>query len=244
MAVKPPVAALDPAPPAQPASAPQPARKRIVVPYRPLEGNASRILIAVNVNGRTEATMALDTGAPNTVISYALAERIGALREGERRLVTLTGGIGGFSLSELVILDSISIGEARSQFVPATIADLPSDAFEGLVGMDFVAGFQVEIDTANHRLVLAEQPPSPSAPAGHDESWWRRTSELFVGQRKQWESIQTAVHQRARESLAGDDELRQLIAFSETQAKEAQALAGKFERYASNNAVPREWRKQ
>jgi hypothetical protein len=249
-AAPPPAAAPEVAAPAPPpvAVAPAPpAGKRIVVPYRALEGSAQRIIIPVTFNGRVTAQILLDTGAPSMHITYPLAARIGVLREGDSRLMTEARGIGGSAAAALVILDSISVGEASTEFVPVTVSTPISDAFEGLVGMDFVAGYSTQIDTEHHVLVLTELPPRGDAPGGHDEAWWRRTFGELNSQQALWQGLRARFKDRQDHSLASAgsqvDELRRLLDFSTTQEHEAQVLLDRLERYAASNAVPREWRR-
>src|SRR6266581_2769241 len=55
------------------------ATARHEIAYDPYEGSAQRVIINVTLNGRVKARLAVDTGAPKTVISGALAERLGLL---------------------------------------------------------------------------------------------------------------------------------------------------------------------
>jgi Aspartyl protease len=234
-------------PAAPPSQGTAPARKRIAVPYAAFEGQSQRIIVAVTLNGGTRAQMAVDTGAPGTVIFPRLAERLGLLREGSTRLFTLAGGIGGHSAAALVLLDSLAVGEARTELVPALVTPAVTEAFDGLVGMDFVAGYSVQIDTERRQLVLTELPPGSDRPAGHDEAWWRRTFGELEGQKALWRRVRAGVEEQQQRSLSSTGpeagERTDLRAFAERQAQEAEKLAARLERYASNNGVPREWRR-
>jgi len=248
-----PVPAVSPPPPviaARPAQAPARPKplKQFRVPYKAFEGTAGRIIIPVTFNGGVTAPMALDTGAPGIIISFRVAERIGVLREGDARLVTMAGGIGGSQTAAMVILDSIAVGEARSEFVPVTVTQSISGAFEGLVGMDFIAGYRIEIDTREHTLILNELPPSAEAPGGHDEAWWRHQYAIFSGQRALWKNVYAVAQERVANnevSAGGSAEgLKQLMAYAESQNREAENLAGRLEQYAALLSVPLEWRRQ
>lgn len=250
-----PPASAAPAPPAQPAApAPAPsvapnepqarALRQFAVTYKAFEGQAQRIIIPVRLNGRVTAAMALDTGAPGTILFTPLAERLGVLDEGSNRLMTTAAGIGGQTPAVLVILDSLSVDEARTEFVPATVTKPMTNAFEGLVGMDFLAGYSVHIDTQQHRLVLTELPRSSDRPAGHDEGWWRRTFTELEGQRTFWRQVHAALKDQVSHSLVSGDGSAELLRHAERQAREADLLASRLERYASANAVPREWRRE
>ena len=246
-----PPVATQPAP-AQPAPAPSTgpqepqaaALRQFSVPYKSFEGQAERIIIQVKLNGRETATMALDTGAPGTILFTPLAERLGVLAEGSNRLMTTVGGIGGRTPAALVVLDSLSVDEARTEFVPATVTKSMTDAFEGLVGMDFLAGYSVHIDTQQHRLVLTELPKSIDRPAGHDEAWWRRTFTQMESQQTLWRQLHATMKERISRSNVSGDGSAEALSFAERQVREAEQLASRLERYASNNAVPREWRRE
>jgi hypothetical protein len=143
-----------------------------------------------------------------------------------------------------VVLDSLSVEEARTEFVPATITAPMTNAFEGLVGMDFLAGYSVHIDTQQHRLVLTELPESRARPAGHDEAWWRRTFTQLDGQQALWSEVHARLKKRVADSHVSGDGSADLLRFAERQAHEAELLASRLERYASHNGVPREWRRE
>jgi hypothetical protein len=237
-------AASAPAPSVAPKEPQAPTLRQVAVPYKALEGQAQRIIIPVKLNGRVTAAMALDTGAPGTVIFTPLAERLGVLDEGSNRLMTTAGGIGGETPAVLVVLDSLSVDEARTEFVPATVVEPMTDAFEGLVGMDFLAGYSVHIDTQQHRLVLTELPKSSDKPAGHDEAWWRRTFTQLEGQQTLWHQVYATVKERVSRSQISGGGSAEALSFAERQAHEAELLVSRLERYASNNGVPREWRRE
>ncbi len=248
VAVREPEARVEP-PPVKPAAPPAKFanQKRFVVPYRPNEGDAARIIIPVKINGGPTVAMALDTGAPGAIITFKLAARLGVLREGDGRLVTQASGIGGSAAAALVVLDSLSVGDVKSDFVPATVADFQSDAFEGLVGMDFLAGYSLQIDTAHNELIFTELPTGPNWPAGHDETWWRRTFRQVKGAREYWMATQVSMQARINQSQssAGDeaDELKKLLTFSQSQHREADILERRLDRYAATHSVPLEWRR-
>jgi predicted aspartyl protease len=240
----------EPPPPPPPALVATPAappkHKVISVPYQPFEGSARRIIISVTFNDKVTAPMALDTGAPGTLISSQLAERLGVLEANEGRLVTLAGGIGGQKLAVLVVLDSIAVDEARTDFVLATVVEPMSAAFEGLVGMDFLAGYAVEIDTKQHLLTLTEQDQSDEQPGGHDERWWRESFAHLGGQRAIWEQTHLRLEEGLKRSRAPSgltlDQATAFSRFADTQSREAQLLFDRLERQASRHSVPREWR--
>lgn len=215
----------------------RPPPRVIRVPYQATEGAADRIIVEVTFNGSTSAPMAIDTGAPGTVISPRLAERVGALRAERGKLLTLARGIGGSALATFVFLDSIAVDEARSDFVPATVTEVASDAFEGLVGMDFLGRYKVEIDTQQHELVLTEGEARAEAPGGHDERWWRRWYAYLGQERGRWSAVLAHFSTQERQELA--TQAREL---AESQLRELDTLTRRLDGLASEHAVPTEWR--
>jgi hypothetical protein len=229
-----------------PVAAPAPTLRTFTVPYVAREGSANRVIIQVTFNDAVTVPMALDTGAPGTIISSSLAERLGLLKPNEGRLVTVAKGIGGQTAALVVVLNSLAVDKARTDFVLATVVTKLSEAFEGVVGMDFVAGYALELDTQRKLLVLKELPPGAASPGGHDERWWREAFGDIARQKTAWARLS----ERLTESLRlgslpqglNATEAQLLADLAVDQNREIEVLAGKLERHASKHAVPREWR--
>jgi len=232
-----------------PPRAPEAAAKRsdqITVPYRGQDARTQRILVPITVNGRATVTMALDTGAPATLITQGLADHLGILRADDGKLLSSASGIGGSAPALLVVLESLTLGPATEQFVPATVTDSLSENFEGLLGMDFITTFKVKIDAAQQVLILTLPQSDAKTPAGHGEHWWRRLFRQFTEQRKRWEFYREILDQRIAKSPisegVGMERLKRLRVLADNQAQEAEKLQSRLDRHASNNSVPREWR--
>jgi hypothetical protein len=218
----------------------------MIVRYHGQDARTQRILVPITINGSATVMMALDTGAPSTLISQSLAEQLGVLRRDDGVLLTSASGIGGSRPAVLVVLESLGLGEARDEFVPATVAGDLSDNFAGLLGMDFITTFKLRVDTARQVLILTKPDFGEKTPAGHDERWWRRLFRQFKDQRRLWESYRDSIDKQVNESTisAGPsmDRLRRLQTIAVNQVEEARKLLQRLERHASNHAVPREWR--
>ena len=153
-------------PPATPpASTGEPARTaatsaRHEIAYDPYEGSTQRVIINVTLNGRLPARLAVDTGAPKTIISFALAERLGLLNQTSAGVWTRAGGIGGSTPAIRTIIETIRVGDIEQQFFPTTIVPELSTAFEGLIGMDFLSLFVMHIDPARRLLILEDAAPT------------------------------------------------------------------------------------
>jgi hypothetical protein len=213
--------------------------KHFVIPYQAFEGRSRRIIIPVTFNESIEAPLLLDTGSPGLMISPRLAKRLGLLDESETLLKVMTGGIGGATPAIVTVVDTLRIGEARAEFLPATITQIPSHEFEGLVGMDFMSNYRISIDTNSNLLAFDELPPQINRPGGHDEAWWRSNFHNFEKLRAEWASY---LEKLDGENLTSSEKERR-IKISKEQYAAAENLSHRLERYARDNAVPVDWRR-
>ncbi len=209
--------------------------KKYVIPYT---GSARRIIIPVTFNRRITVPMLLDTGATGLHISSKLAEELGILDDDEGILWTRVAGIGGSTPAIFTILDSVQVGEAEDDFIPTTISQANFRGFEGLVGMDFIGKYQMQINNRKRVVILEELPDSRERPAGHDQMWWRTTFSNFKSLRSQWEQYRDQV------SSTGDytSRLRGAKKFVDQQYSRADYLYNRLKVYASEHSVPLEWR--
>ena len=213
--------------------------KHFEVPYRAFEGTSRRIIIPVTFNESVSANLLLDTGSPGLMISPKLAGRLGLLDDKSGSLFVIASGIGGAVPAILSVVDTVRVGEAQAEFLPATIAQVPSDDFEGLVGMDFLANYRIGIDINNSILVLDELPPQPNRPGGHDEAWWRANFQNFAKLKAEWGDYLDNLGKEAMTS----SEMEKRIQIAKSQYEEAEKLCRRLERYARDNAVPMQWRR-
>lgn len=212
--------------------------KRYEIPYEPYEGEARRIIVPVTMNGNISTHMLLDTGAPGMQISFKLAEQLGVLDEDSDRLWTGVSGIGGTALAIFTIIETIQVGDAKDHFIPTVVSYLPSSEYDGLIGMDFLSKYYVRIDTTKKLLIMEEPLATSEMPAGHDEEWWRMTFRKFEAMMSAWEDVKE-YFDRKEDNTARQRELK---AFANNQYKTARELNDRLRVYASDNAVPREWR--
>ena len=216
-----------------PAAAPGGELERFEIPYRPSEGSARRVIIPVTFNDKVTVPIALDTGSPGMVISFQLAARLGLLSGDRAALVTQAAGIGGTVPAILTVVDAVSVGTARSSFVPTTVTEPVSDAFEGLIGMDFLSSYTVTIDPTRQVVAFEKHAADPNARGGHGEDWWRATFRDFRSARDRWQA-----HARSTAGKLGAREQ----AFVDFQVRESERLLRMLDVHASNQAVPRHWR--
>jgi predicted aspartyl protease len=213
----------------------EPASRKFEVPYEAYEGSSRRVILSVTLNDAVTVPMALDTGAPGMVISFQLAERLGLFTRDRNSgtLLVAAGGIGGSTPAVLTIVDSVSVDGARASFIPTTVTESLSPKFQGLLGMDFMSGYTVSIDSTRQVVVFQEISAVQSAPGGHDQGWWQKTFKEFRSTRDRW---------KAYAESSGTDSIGTHKSVGEFQAREAERLLERLSGYASDNAVPMEWR--
>jgi hypothetical protein len=212
--------------------------RKYEVKYQPQVGNAKRIIIPVTFNGSLTAPMALDTGATGMHMTYSLAEKLGIFMKNEGRLLWAAGGIGGTVPAIITVIDTVSVEEAGDNFVPTTITDSAFNGFNGLIGMDFMAKYSIQIDTKRHVVVFEELPPRPEMPGGHDEEWWRSNFHEFASMRAAWKKYRDYLYSMKDFSL----DVTRLRGLADRQCNEANKLLNKLNGYAIDHVVPMQWR--
>jgi predicted aspartyl protease len=124
----------------------------------PFDHRRGLILARAEVHGPTGAAflrLALDTGATSTLINVGLLVALGydpALAPG--RVQVTTGS--GVEYAPRVVLSRIkSLGQERTDF-PVLAHTLPMSAgVDGLLGLDFVRGYELAIDFRKGQVTLS-----------------------------------------------------------------------------------------
>jgi len=216
------------------------------IPFRAYEGGARRIIVPVTINNSVTAQLALDTGSPGMIISTGLAKKLGLYEKDNGMLMSVARGIGGQVNVMRTIIDEVQIGGATESFVPAIITSSMSNAFEGLIGMDFMGNYSISIDNVNNFIVLQQNPGSSNLPAGHSQNWWKRSFAEFRMYQKEWQRISNLVNDWERKSRINidmtDNDVKKLKNLAVWQYRESSKLLRRLERYAQQNNVPQNWR--
>jgi clan AA aspartic protease (TIGR02281 family) len=119
----------------------------------PLKMSGSSVLVPVTLNRRLKTFLALDTGATSTMISHRVAKTLGLRTDGPR---VVAATVNGQIAMPLVPLGSIKVGDAEIHNLTVTVHDLsPAAKIDGLLGLDFLKRFHVELDSRNQLLILA-----------------------------------------------------------------------------------------
>ena len=141
-------------------------------------------IITLSANG-VPVTLVLDTGAEGTILTPAVAQRIGAQRpqvEFERQL----HGIAGTLETSEVELRSFTVGGVtipwrRVRVAPVNVASVFSGPLDGVLGADSLSSFDVDLDLPGHRMVLYEKQTCPGAAPVWTEPYARISAGRSLG---------------------------------------------------------------
>jgi predicted aspartyl protease len=114
---------------------------------------AGRAVALININGQGPFRFVIDTGANRSVLSQALATRLGLEHSGEG----VVHSVDGAELAQLVNVDSLSFGALRLSGGETPVLDGPMlDGEHGLLGVDGMAGRLLHVDFTNHCVEIYE----------------------------------------------------------------------------------------
>jgi predicted aspartyl protease len=114
---------------------------------------AGRAVALISINGQGPFRFIIDTGANRSVLSQALATRLGLVPSGEG----VVHSIDGAELATLVDVESLSFGTLRLSRGDTPVLDGPMlDGQHGLLGVDGMAGRLLHIDFTNQCVEIYE----------------------------------------------------------------------------------------
>jgi aspartyl protease family protein len=123
---------------------------KIVINFIP--GNR-HIPVSALVNGSVDQNFIVDTGASMVTIPRSTAEYLGlAVDEGNPRRKLITAG--GVRYAPEVMLDSITIGGWEVTEVKAVVLDIPNQPDLGLLGLNYLENFRMDLNTEGGTLLL------------------------------------------------------------------------------------------
>ena len=113
----------------------------------------SPVLVSAKINGSGPITLILDTGADRTMVAPSALLRLGISFENALRGVVR--GVTGASYAEAVWVNSVEIEEAKVGPLLIIAHDADLKGADGLLGRDFLANFNVTIDSKEQVVTLA-----------------------------------------------------------------------------------------
>jgi len=123
----------------------------------PFEKRGQVVVIEARLNGKTPAKLVVDTGATYTMISAATAKELEIDRSGNERQLSIQTA-NGMIQAPLTSLESINVGGMEMKNLTAVIHDVvPSSQVAGLLGLNFLSNFRMEIDTQKGLLHLEKK---------------------------------------------------------------------------------------
>lgn len=126
---------------------------KIVINFPP---GATRIPVAAVANGALAQNFLLDTGASMVTIPYATAQALGLsyVNEGGHGVDRMVATAGGMVAAREVIIPSLEIGGWVEYKVRALVMDLPGQPGLGLLGLNYLSRFQMDLRSDQGRLLL------------------------------------------------------------------------------------------
>jgi hypothetical protein len=141
---------LPTSPPVPPEITPRPSPEGPTkIPFTP----GSPVLVSAKINGAGPITLILDTGADRTMVAPSALSKLGISFENALRGVVR--GITGASYAEAVWVSSVEIEEAKVGPLLIVAHDAGLKGADGLLGRDFLANFNVTIDSKERVVTLA-----------------------------------------------------------------------------------------
>jgi clan AA aspartic protease (TIGR02281 family) len=113
----------------------------------PFEKQGQVVIVEATLNKKASAKFVVDTGASYTMISSAVAKELAIDTEQNRRTAPFQTA-NGIIQAPLVSLDSITVAGMEIRNLTAAVHDVLADPrVAGLLGLNFLSNFRMDIDT-------------------------------------------------------------------------------------------------
>lgn len=141
--------------------APPPPVTQVKEPQRkasiPMEKHGQVVIIQATLNNKRSAKFVVDTGASYTLISNALARDL-AIDVGVNPKTLPFQTANGLIQAPVTSLESIAVGGMEIRNLPAAVHDaVPDPEVAGLLGLNFLSNFRMDIDTQKGVLHLEKK---------------------------------------------------------------------------------------
>ena len=194
-----------------------------------VEKTGSSMRVTVRLNGSTDVPFILDTGASDVVVPAWAAKKMNLDLSKARTNYYRTAN--GVVESPVITLESVQLGSAKAQNVPASISKQMS---VGLLGLTFFNQFRYNIDPVAGIVTLEENGLTEEGHirGGRSESQWRYAFR-HLGMRR--EKIEEALDEVGSSRARRKAELEAMI-------EEADRQMEVLEAEADEARVPMRWR--
>jgi clan AA aspartic protease (TIGR02281 family) len=125
---------------------------KIVIRFRP---GSRRIPISARLGRGLDQQFLIDTGATLTTIPSATARQLGLDKQAYQRPRRLFYSATGVFNAIEVTLPYIDLGGYVIEDIPALVVDLPGQPGVGLLGMNYLSNFRMDVNTADGLLMMA-----------------------------------------------------------------------------------------
>ena len=116
-----------------------------------LQRDENSLLIPVSFGAGNEYLMVLDTGASVSMISTQIATKVNPKQVGQGQIATASGIVR----VPVVEMPEVSVRQFTVKHMQITVNDLPlGNRAQGLLGVDFLNHFRMQIDTETGQLHL------------------------------------------------------------------------------------------
>ncbi len=123
----------------------------------PLEKHGQVAIIQATLNNKRSAKFVVDTGASYTLISSALAREL-SIDVGQNPKTLPFQTANGLIQAPVTNLESITVGGLEIRNLPAAVHDaVPDPEVAGLLGLNFLSNFRMDIDTQKGMLYLEKK---------------------------------------------------------------------------------------
>ena len=123
----------------------------------PIEKHGQVVIIQATLNNKRSAKFVVDTGASYTLISNALAREL-AIDVGANTKTLPFQTANGVINAPVTSLDSITVGGMEIRDLPTAVHDaVPDPQVAGLLGLNFLSNFRMDIDTQKGILHLEKK---------------------------------------------------------------------------------------
>jgi clan AA aspartic protease (TIGR02281 family) len=123
----------------------------------PFERAGNIVVVPVTLNNRQTTKLVVDTGASYTFISHALARDL-AIDVSRNPQTVPFHTANGVVEAPITNIDSITVGGMEVKNLTAAVHDTtPDSTASGLLGLNFLSNFRMEIDTQKGLLHLEKK---------------------------------------------------------------------------------------